>query len=341
MKYYNSREYLVDTFKKTKPLYSVESETDLFAWQKKARTKLEELLMMPQSIPNDSKFEIQSTEETDEYKKICFEFQSEEGYFVPCVLLIPIHITKPLPTFICLQGHSTGKHISLGESKYEKDAKTIAGGRDFALQAVKNGYCAIAMDQRYMGDAGHKESGSPQCLMPNAVMPTLLFGRTAIGERVWDIQRLIDVMEKHLTEYVDTDKIACLGNSGGGTATFYASCLEERIYLSVPSCAVCTYDDSILAMLHCDCNYIPGIRKYFEMGDIGCLIAPRRLVMVSGAEDPIFPIEGAKKSFSVIRGSYEKLGSAELCHMVIGNGGHRFYPKEAWEVINLLLKERV
>ena len=104
-------------------------------------------------------------------------------------------------------------------------------------------------------------------------MATLLLGRTAIGERVWDISCLIDVITKHCSEYVDTDKIVCLGNSGSGTATFYASCLDERIFLSVPSCSVCTFDDSIMAMWHCPCNFIPGIRKYFDMGDLGCLIA--------------------------------------------------------------------
>ena len=152
--------------------------------------------------------------------------------------------------------------------------------------------------------------------------------------------RLIDVIETELTAYADPKNIICLGNSGGGTATFYAACMEPRIRIAVPSCAVCTYEDSIMAMHHCACNYIPSIRKYFEMGDLGCLIAPRGLVVVSGKEDKIFPIHGAKASFDVIRSAYEKAGKADLCHMVVGNGGHQFYPVEAWPVIQQLLNSK-
>ena len=129
-----------------------------------------------------------------------------------------------------------------------------------------------------------------------------------------------------------------MGNSGGGTATFYASCIDERIKVSVPSCAVCRYDDSILAMSHCGCNYIPSARKYFDMGDLGCLIAPRGYVQVNGLKDGIFPISGAKASFETIKKAYTKLGIEEKCNMVIGEGGHRFYPEPAWPIIKELIK---
>ena len=150
--------------------------------------------------------------------------------------------------------------------------------------------------------------------------------------------RLIDVVQAHLTEYTDPNKIICMGNSGGGTATFYAACMDPRIYMAIPSCAVCTYEHSIMAMHHCACNCIPNIRRYFEMGDLGCLMAPRRLIVVSGKEYTIVPIDGAKASFDTIRTAYEKVGKADLCHMVVGNGGHQFYPDETWPIAHELLK---
>ena len=49
-----------------------------------------------------------------------------------------------------------------------------------------------------MGEAGRlEEDGGPLCARKNAALPSLLLGRTAIGERVWDVQRLIDVLEKY------------------------------------------------------------------------------------------------------------------------------------------------
>ena len=71
----------------------------------------------------------------------------------------------------------------------------------------------------------------------------LLLGRTMIGERVWDVSRANDALGAF--PEVDVDRVACMGNSGGGATTFYAACLEPRIRVAMPSCSVCTYRDSI------------------------------------------------------------------------------------------------
>ena len=67
-----------------------------------------------------------------------------------------------------------------------------------------------------------------------------------------------------------------------------------------------------MAMKHCSCNYIPGIRNYFNMGDLGGLIAPRPLVTVCGVNDSIFPIEGVEESFQLIQKGYAQLQKEDL-----------------------------
>ena len=336
MKIIDSHALVLSHAADTVPALHFDGSRALADWQKEAKAKLFELLCLPLEHCDDA-FTV--TEQLDQgtYTEILFEFQSEPGYFIPCHLLVPKGADKPLPTVICLQGHSTGMHISLGQKKYESDTDDVINSRDFAQQAVRNGMCAIAFDQRYMGVAGLTENGKPHCLLSYSAQSAILMGRTPIGERVWDIMRLIDLMETKLADYVDPKKIICLGNSGGGTATFYAACMDERIRLAVPSCAVCTYEQSIMAMFHCACNYIPHIRKYFDMGDLGCLIAPRSLVVVSGKEDRIFPIDGAKASFATIQTAYAQIGKSERCRMVVGSEGHKFYPDEAWPIIHELL----
>ena len=227
-------------------------------------------------------------------------------------------------------------HISLGQPIYPGDEKDISGGdRDFCVRAVKEGYCAIAVEQRCFGECGGTEKG-PNCL--ESSLNALLIGRTTIGERVWDIQRLIDVLEKYFPARIDLDKIVCMGNSGGGTTTFYVSCLEPRIHYSMPSCAVCEYVDSILAVPHCACNYVPGIRKFFEMGDLTGLIAPRPFVLVSGYDDNIFPRHGVAKTFAKTQELYQAAGAPNNCKLVVGNGGHRFYADDSWPLMNEFLK---
>ena len=107
-------------------------------------------------------------------------------------------------------------------------------------------------------------------------MVAMLMGRTLIGERIWDISRAIDILE-HFSE-IDMERVAIIGNSGGGTVAFYAACMDERIKVVMPSCSVCTYKCSTTATRHCTCNYILGTAKYFDMGDLSCLIAPRKLI---------------------------------------------------------------
>lgn len=332
----NSKDYVLNLARNMVPKLAYSEDVNVEEWRKSAKDKLNELLGLP-LMSCSTEFCVVETKQHSDYTQIDFTFQSEPGYHVPCTLLVPAGLKRPLPAVICLQGHSRGAHISLGIPKFPEDVNSIAGGRDFALQAVSEGYCAIVLEQRYMGVMGQAEDGRPACFTDNAAMGSLLIGRTAIGERVWDIHRLIDVMEERLTDYIDTDKIVCLGNSGGGTATFYAACCDERISLAVPSCSVCTYEDSIMAMQHCPCNFIPGIRTYFNMGDLGALIAPRPVIVVCGKEDSIFPLHGVKASFDVMRRAYKAAGKEELCRLVVGNGGHQFYPEEVWPMVRELL----
>ena len=300
------------------------------AWQNRARKKLTGLLGLPFE-KCEEKFQVEYQESRGTFNETRFIFQSEEGFYIPCHFLSPKSASGPLPLVICLQGHSTGMHISLGRPKYPGDRKTISGGdRDFAIRAIKEGCCALVMEQRCFGELGGTKKG-PDCHVSS--MAALLIGRTSIGERVWDLQRALDLTLKNFPE-ADGNKIICTGNSGGGTTTFFASCLEQRIGYSMPSSCFCSFDECIGAMHHCSCNFIPGIRQFFDMGDLAGLIAPRPLVIVSGIEDPIFPQAGVQKAFQEARRMYEGAGAAEKIKLVTGKGGHRFYADLGWEAMN-------
>lgn len=317
-----------------------DGKQDIKEWQSGAREKLKELIGWSQIEKYDVPLEVEV-----EYDRICedmdcreirFRFQTEENVTVPCHLMIPKNADKPLPVAIVLQGHAKGMHISLGRPKFEGDENTIKGGdRDFACRAIKEGICALAMDQRCFGECGGTEKG-PDCRQP--AMRALLIGRTIIGERVWDIMKAIDVLTTKFADIIDKDKVLCMGNSGGGTATTYASAIDERIKISVPSCAVARYADSIAAMLHCECNYVPNISHYFDMGDLCAMVAPRPLVVVTGVSDKIFPVESAKQCVVEGKRAYDALGVGENIVHVIGAEGHRFYADDSWPHINRAIK---
>ena len=114
--------------------------------------------------------------------------------------------------------------------------------------------------------------------------------------------------------------------------------MEDRVKLAVSSCAMCTYKDSIGAMYHCACNYIPNIANIFEMSDLMAMAYPKYFVQVSGIEDNIFPIAGAEYIFNTGILAYKNNGKEDNCALVKGNGGHRFYADDAWPVIKKYVK---
>lgn len=314
--------------KAIKPALRYDGTEPFTDWQAKARARLAALMGLDKITPaaNDC-FTVEYEKDQDTFTEYRITFQSEEGYFVPCTLWVPKGKDGKIPMVICLQGHSKGYHISLGRPIYPGDEKSINGGdRDFAVQIVREGYCALAIEQRGFGECGGSEEG-PGCMVTS--MSGLLYGRTTIAERVFDISRAIDVITANFP-VVDADAIACMGNSGGGTATIYASAMDERIKVSMPSCALCTYKDSIGAMRHCTCNFIPNIALDFDMGDLCGLIAPRKLIAVSGAQDSIFPHNGVAECVDVAGMYYRAANAPDNYTWIEGPEGHRFYAALAW-----------
>lgn len=311
---------------------AIKEGQSLTQWQEEARAKLGELLGLPFERC-DEQFRIESERVCSEYTEYRLAYHTEAHFEIVACLRIPAGAPSGIPVVICLQGHSKGMHISLGEPRYEGDEQTIKGGdRDFAIQIVKKGYAALALEQRGFGECGGTEKG-PACYQ--VAMSAMLMGRTLIGERVWDISRSIDMLEAHFPQ-LDAKRVAIMGNSGGGTASIYAAAMDPRIAAAMPSCAMCGYMPSIGVQYHCSCNYIPGIMKYFDMGDLAGLIAPRPLVVVNGQNDTIFPIDSAKEQVAIARQYYALAGAENLCRHVVGPEGHRFYAALGWPVFDEL-----
>lgn len=316
---------------KAKPILAYNEANDYTAWKKQVKDKYIELLGLDIIAKNacDIQVEVEEVVEKEEYTRYRYVFESEKGCFVPCYLLIPKKKQEKFPVCICLQGHTTGFHISIGEAKYEEDAKSLETST-FALDAVKNGYAALAIEQRGMGERTtllNKRGPSLTCGCMFTAMTALMLGRTLIGERVWDVSKAIDSLD-YFKDRLDLEDITLLGTSGGGTATYYSACFDERIKTAVPTCALSTYRDSIGDMWHCTCNYIPKIANYFDMGELSALIAPRKLLVCVGEIDPIFPLEGTREIYSIIEKIYEKESAKDNCKLVIYPQKPHYFDKE-------------
>lgn len=325
--------YLV---KNVAPKLSFDESRDYEEWRGEIKGKLNELLGFDVIAENACpvNIDIEETVEFDTYTRIRFTYESEKENLVPAYLLLPKKEGK-FPLAIALQGHTTGFHISIGEAKYDCDPDYIERS-DFGIQAIANGYAVLCIEQRGMGETRSNlypgPGGVHSCCV--TAMTAVNLGRTVIGERVWDVSRGIDALEKMAYDCIDLSKIVLFGNSGGGTVTFYAGCCDERISIVAPSCAFCSYEASIMSILHCVCNNIPQASRWFEMEDLSCLIAPRKLVVLTGKLDDIFPLDGVQKSYETVEKIYAKAGVPENCSLTIMPKGHYWCKDEAWEAIN-------
>ena len=317
---------------KNKPLLAFNPKQDYQSWKKEIKDKYYELLGFEEIKKNDCPLVVQIEEvvEKDEYTRIRYTFESEKNSIVPCYLLIPKLKKEKYPVCVCMQGHSTGFHVSIGVRKYDDDDRTMPTST-FALDAVKHGYVALAIEQRGMGErtTPRIDRGKAlNCGCYHTAFTALLLGRTIIGERAWDISKGIDSLSEFADKYhLDLDDITLLGNSGGGTATYYTACYDERIKVAVPCCSISTYRDSIAEVWHCSCNYIPRIAKYMDMGELASLIAPRKLLICNGELDPIFPLSGTKEVYSVIEQIYQKEKAPNHCKLVVFPGQKHYFDK--------------
>lgn len=324
--------------KKITPRLAFDEGKDYEAWRNTVRESLCRRLGYESILANraeDDRFEIEWERDRGDHRLIRFTFESEIGETVPCYLLIPNTGKEKYPVAITMQGHSTGFHNSIGEKKYDKDEDYHPRGQ-FALQAVQNGYAALAIEQRGMGERmaqrqDRRKKNQEIDLCRFAARVAIHMGRTILGERVFDISCAIDQLSRFPA--LDTEKILITGNSGGGTISYYAAAMDERIRLSVPSCAFCPYPESILDVLHCDCNYVPGAYCDFDMQDLACLIAPRPLVVVAGKDDPIFPIDGVKRGMETVERIYRTAGAPDACRTVVTPKAHWWCADLVWENI--------
>lgn len=328
---FDAHKYEYSVLRSHSPELGYKEGRDIAVWRREVKERLTELLGLP--LPEGKgALELEYEKDKDDHTEYRFTVETEPGYRIPCHLLIPSGIKGKVPLTVCLSGHGSGMHIALGVAKNEKDEKSLREWHHRAMgpRSLREGRAALIIESRHFGETSVEGIGT-SCT--EAAKLAILVGRTLIGERVSDAMRVLDAVLDRF-DLLDTRGIVCTGNSGGGTATYYLACLDERIEYAAPSCAVCGYEDSIAAMPHCLCNHVPSIRKYFEMSDLSVLIAPRRLIIAAERLDPIFPIEGTKKTFAEIKRIYEASGAPDNCSLLVGESGHYNYADLIWEELH-------
>ncbi|HEY6401617.1 MAG TPA: acetylxylan esterase, partial [Blastocatellia bacterium] len=170
-----------------------------------------------------------------------------------------------------------------------------------AASFARQGYIAFSYDMVGYNDsaavshrfaAGHRE---------NVVDRESLWSVNLLGLQLWNSIRSVDFLLT-LPE-VDPERIACTGESGGGTQTFLLAAVDERVKLSAPVNMV-----SFLMQGGSVCENAPNLRIDTNNVEIASLMAPRPMMLVSATGD--WTRNMMTSEYPAVRGVY-KLFDAE------------------------------
>jgi dienelactone hydrolase len=321
--------WTLDTYSSAplKLTFKANSKQEAELWQQQLRSKLTDLLGgFPARAPLNP--QTLNTRDFPGYRRQKFVFQSRPGVSVIAYLLTPTAGKPPHPTVVCIPGHGYGVNDIVGIDEDGLDRTGKPGYQhDFAIQAAEHGLAALAIEPMAFGyrrDPLTIQKGGPRATACQpAAGSALLLGQTMIGWRVWDVMRAIDWIETR--PELDASRVGCMGISGGGTCTQFASALDVRIKAAYVSGYLNTFKDSIMSLSHCIDNYVPGILNWAENYDIASLIAPRYFFSEGGDHDPIFPPHATRAAFAKVKQTYKVFGVPDHAEQQIFPGEHVFH----------------
>ncbi|MFC1452216.1 alpha/beta hydrolase family protein, partial [Verrucomicrobiota bacterium] len=311
---------------------------DFAAWQVAARHEFNELLKLP-LIAEQSKGHTPEVSTSPDKEDLgdCFRQQgwieTEPDVPIQFWMLTP-KSNGPFPLAVTPHGHEDGDtYAGIGHDGQTRE-RIEKEDRDVAVQAASRGFLTIAPATRGIGqnpksfrvaDITNRHDGR-DCRCHN--WQVLMAGRTMLGERVWDLMRILDWALAR--PEVNSNVVLMLGNSGGGMATLHTAAADERVTIAVPCCAYSNYLSPLGTLRHCPCNAIPGLMTFGEYWDVAGLVAPRRMLTVNGDTDALHPVEEVNHAVSRLKEIYKAAGAANCYEHRFGHGGHRFYSDLMW-----------
>ena len=235
-----------------------------------------------------------------EIEKLVFE--SQPGYYCTANFYVPKNRQFPRPGVLFTCGHAV-------------DGKAAHLYHECCLGLATKGYVVLALDPTGQGERLEyfdPETGEP--LVPPCVShhhylarPSWLVGRSLAGYRTWDCTRAVDYLVDR--KEVDRDRIAVVGNSGGGIMALLITAFDERIKV----CAAAHPGGSM------EQTFLTG--KRIAEADILSLIPPRPCLMVVGRDSG--EESGHRAKMANMFPFYEGLGvPADRCQMALVDGVH-------------------
>ena len=264
--------------------------------------------LVPAHEPTPLNAEIFGKIEREDYSVEKVYFEPFPGFFTTGNLYRPLGKSGPFPGIVSPHGH-------WGRGRLENIERGSIPGR--CINFAKQGYVIFAFDMLGYNDSGkqidHRYGGAQEDL----------WGLSAMGLQLQNSIRSIDFLES-LSD-VDNERIGCTGASGGGTQTFILTAVDERIKVSAPVNMI-----SATMQGGCLCENAPNLRLDASNLEIGALMAPRPLLLVSATGD--WTVKTPTVEYPAIRSIYAHFDAEDKVHQVQVDAEHN-YNKESREAV--------
>ena len=264
--------------------------------------------LIPTHEPTPLNAEIFGKIEREDYSVEKVYFEPFPGFFTTGNLYRPLGKTGPFPGIVSPHGH-------WGRGRLENIERGSIPGR--CINFAKQGYVIFAYDMLGYNDSGkqidHNYGGAREGL----------WGLSAMGLQLQNSIRSIDFLER--LPDVDSERIGCTGASGGGTQTFILTAVDERIKVSAPVNMI-----SATMQGGCLCENAPNLRLDVSNIEIGALMAPRPLLLVSATGD--WTVKTPTVEYPAIRSIYAHFDAEDKVHQVQVDAEHN-YNKESREAV--------
>lgn len=339
-RYYTTEEYLKKRIRNIGKQLSFKAKNldEYFQWKNEVRGKLKEVTGMNSMLMCELNAVTEESVQLDGYTRKKIIIQTEPEIFMPFYMLIPDGISQgeKRPAVITPHGHdSGGKVLTAGLKEIPGiDGAIRTYNGDYGVQLVKEGFVVFCPDARGFGERREKDrqGDEPEMYLDKKCMAcsginrvAAVLGQSVIGMWVWDLMRLVDYI--YTCEECDIERVGCAGLSGGGMQTLWLTALDDRIKACIVSGYFYGFEEAMLEMVQCSCNYAPHVWEMIDIGELGALIAPRSMTIETGNIDKL---NGKSNLANVIpyvektRQAY-KLFIAEdkLAHDIF-DGGHKW-----------------
>ncbi|MDX2043748.1 MAG: acetylxylan esterase [Acidobacteriota bacterium] len=230
-------------------------------------------------------------------------FESYTGFYVTGNLYRPKNVSGKLPAVLCPHGHWSYGRL---------ENQPLHSGPARAISFARQGYVAFSYDM-----VGYNDSAaiSHQFANHNSTGVESLWGVNLLGLQLWNSIRVVDFLLS-LPE-VDAERIACTGESGGGTQTFLLAAVDERIKLAAPVNMV-----SFLMQGGSLCENAPNLRVDTNNVELAALMAPRPMMMVSATGD--WTKNTMTSEFPAVKSIYRLFGAEDKLTAIQIDAPHNY-----------------